>query len=126
MTVNTVSGTTQNVGLAEIQVYGSPAGGVLPPVANAGADQTVAGGAPGYLGWFGQYRTRNGYVLSYQWQQLSGPSVQLTNANTAQASFTAPSGLAQERSIKFSTAGIQRRAKQYGNRQRYRDGIAVD
>ena len=100
MTVNTVSGTTQNVGLAEIQVYGSPAGGVLPPVANAGADQTVAGGAQVTLDGSGS-SDPNGYVLSYQWQQLSGPSVQLTNANTAKASFTAPSGLAQNAVLNF-------------------------
>ena len=100
MTVNTVSGSTQNVGLAEIQVYGSPAGGVLPPVANAGADQTVAGGVQVTLDGSGS-SDPNGYVLSYQWQQLSGPSVQLTNANTAQASFTAPSGLAQDAVLNF-------------------------
>ena len=100
MTVNTVSGSTQNVGLAEIQVYGSPAGGVLPPVANAGADQTVAGGVLVTLDGSGS-SDPDGDVLSYQWQQLSGPSVQLTNANTAKASFTAPTGLAQNAVLNF-------------------------
>jgi choice-of-anchor B domain-containing protein len=31
------------------------------------------------------------FPLTYQWQQISGSSVNLTNANTVQASFTAPS-----------------------------------
>ena len=45
LNITSVSATTQNVGLAEIQVYDiGSGGGNQPPVANAGAAQTVAPG----------------------------------------------------------------------------------
>ena len=33
---------------------------------------------------------RNGYILSYAWKQISGTSVEISNANEAVATFTAP------------------------------------
>lgn len=32
----------------------------------------------------------DGHIVSYQWQQISGPTVQINNANNAMASFVAP------------------------------------
>jgi hypothetical protein len=68
-----------------IEVVGStPA-----PVANAGADQTVQQGTLVAL-----TGSATGEATSYSWEQISGPPVQILNANTANASFTAPKQLA--------------------------------
>ena len=56
LNITSVSSTTQNVGLAEIQVYLSGSGGNQPPVANAGANQTVAVGSTVHAGRLGQHR----------------------------------------------------------------------
>jgi LmbE family N-acetylglucosaminyl deacetylase len=89
LTVTGVSGSTQNVGLAEIQVYGSPAGTTnQPPTANAGADKTVNEGTAVSLPGSGS--DPDGTITSYAWTQTAGPTVTLSGANTATASFTAP------------------------------------
>jgi len=59
------------------------------PNAVAGANQTVASGAQVSLDGSAS-NDPNGDTLTYQWTQLSGSPVTLTNANTASASFTAP------------------------------------
>jgi hypothetical protein len=59
----------------------------LPVTANAGADQTVLWGSEITLN--GSNST--GAIVSYSWIQVSGESVTLTGADTAQPSFTAPS-----------------------------------
>jgi hypothetical protein len=61
-------------------------GGVLPPVANAGGDQTVLSDAIVTLN--GVQTTGN--VASYGWVQLAGPDVILVSQNTETASFKAP------------------------------------
>ena len=43
----------------------------------------------------------DGDALSYQWQQVNGPSVQLTNPTSASPSFTAPTGLIQDLLFSF-------------------------
>ncbi|HEY6234519.1 MAG TPA: hypothetical protein VIW69_05340, partial [Candidatus Elarobacter sp.] len=59
-----------------------------PPVANAGADQTVNAGQSVTLA--GSGTDADGTVVSYAWTQIAGAAVTLTNPNTATASFTAP------------------------------------
>lgn len=59
-----------------------------PPTANAGADQSVTEGTSVTLA--GSGADSDGTISSYAWTQVSGPSVTLSNANTASASFTAP------------------------------------
>lgn len=58
------------------------------PIANAGTNQTVTEGTTGVT-LDGSASTDDGSI-TFQWQQLSGSSVSLTNANTAIASFDAP------------------------------------
>ncbi|MGZ4976668.1 MAG: DUF7402 domain-containing protein [Methylobacter sp.] len=102
VTVLTVSGNTQNVGLSELEVYGiKPTGGNLPPVANAGPDQTVGQGVVVNLNGNGS-SDPNGDHLSYQWTQTAGPSVSLAGANTATPSFTTPQGLTTTTKLTFS------------------------
>ena len=55
MTVNTVSGTTQNIGLAEIQVYGSTSSGESCAGCQCRNRSDGPRGCPGYPGWYGQY-----------------------------------------------------------------------
>ena len=55
------------------------------PIANAGPDQTVQQGAIVTLAG-----SATGEVTTYQWEQISGFPVQLTNANTPTATFTFP------------------------------------
>ena len=56
------------------------------PIANAGSDQTVAAGAVVTLN--GSNSTGN--IQSYSWAQTGGPSVALTDANRARATFVSP------------------------------------
>ncbi|SOC43267.1 PKD domain-containing protein [Ureibacillus acetophenoni] len=56
-----------------------------PPSANAGLDQTVQQGSLVTL-----TGSATGVVSTYQWLQISGPTVQLNNVNSATASFTFP------------------------------------
>jgi hypothetical protein len=88
LTVTGVSGTTTNIGLAEIEVYEVAVGGNQPPIANAGLDQSVNEGTAVSLPGGGT--DPDGTIASYAWIQTAGPAVTLTNANTATASFTAP------------------------------------
>jgi K319L-like, PKD domain/Calx-beta domain len=64
----------------------------VPPIANAGADQTVDSGATVNLDGTGSTDPNAGDTLNYSWSQTSGPPVTLTGANTATPSFTAPTG----------------------------------
>jgi uncharacterized protein (TIGR03790 family) len=59
------------------------------PTANAGSNQTVLSGATFTLNGNGS-RDEDGQVLTYSWVQVSGPAVELANANSAQATFVAP------------------------------------
>jgi hypothetical protein len=60
-----------------------------PPVADAGADQTVQEGSPVTLGDQASYDP-DGEALTYSWAQAAGPPVALSNSATTQPSFTAP------------------------------------
>jgi hypothetical protein len=62
----------------------------VPPVANAGNNQTVNAGASVQLSASASTDS-DGSIISYAWTQTSGTPVSLTGANTATASFTAPS-----------------------------------
>jgi uncharacterized repeat protein (TIGR01451 family) len=68
------------------------------PVANAGNDATVVTNATFVLDGTGSTDPDND-IIGYSWTQLSGPSVTLTNAMTAQASFTAPQPIANPTSV---------------------------
>lgn len=61
----------------------------LPPTANAGVDQTVESLTTVTLSGSGV--DSDGSIATYLWQRLTGPVVTLTNANSATASFVAPS-----------------------------------
>ena len=56
------------------------------PVANAGPDQTVTSGSLVTL----DGSNSEGNVNSYSWTQTGGPTVALSNANSAVAMFIAP------------------------------------
>ena len=65
--------------------------GQTTPVVNAGANQLVTSASLVTLN--GSATDPNGAAalpLSFQWAQTSGPGVKITNANSAAASFTAP------------------------------------
>ncbi|GAB4118708.1 MAG: hypothetical protein Tsb0027_12300 [Wenzhouxiangellaceae bacterium] len=66
-----------------------------PPVADAGADQSVDEGAVVTLDGSGSSDADTD-PLSYNWTQLSGPAVSLSAANTAMPSFTAPQVSSQQ------------------------------
>lgn len=72
----------------QVSVRGTAGNGV--PVANAGLDQQVDEGSSVILDASASTDPDND-TLSYSWSQATGtPTVQLTGADTAQASFTAP------------------------------------
>ncbi len=87
-TATSVSGSTGNVGLAEIEVYGIAG---VAPVANAGPDQTVAKGATVTLD--GSASTvQSGKTATYNWILSSGPApATLSSATVAKPTFTATS-----------------------------------
>ncbi|HYJ40184.1 MAG TPA: endo-1,4-beta-xylanase [Steroidobacteraceae bacterium] len=58
------------------------------PTADAGADQSATEGAVVHLK--GSGTDVDGKVVDYQWRQVSGPTVKLSNANKKNAKFTAP------------------------------------
>ena len=60
------------------------------PIANAGPDQTVTEGMAVTLN-VGNSTDPGGSIDTYSWEQTEGLSVQLSNANSPQASFIAPS-----------------------------------
>ena len=59
------------------------------PVADAGQDQTISAIATATLDGSGSSDS-DGSIASFSWTQTAGPSVTLTGADTATASFTAP------------------------------------
>lgn len=60
------------------------------PVADAGADQATLSGATVRLSGT-RSSDAGGFIASYAWTQTGGPAVSLGGANTATASFVAPS-----------------------------------
>jgi len=62
-----------------------------PPIAEAGPNQNVNEGSVVILNGSNSYDPDLGDSITYKWEQTGGsPTVTLTGANTAQASFTAP------------------------------------
>jgi hypothetical protein len=61
----------------------------FPPVANAGADQSVESGATVTLDGSAS-SDADGTITAYLWEQVSGPVVTLSNAETATSSFVVP------------------------------------
>ncbi|WP_103258710.1 PKD domain-containing protein [Tabrizicola aquatica] len=61
-----------------------------PPVADAGDQQSVDSLSAVTLDGTGSTDPDAGQPLTYTWTQLSGPTMTVTGANQAQASFTAP------------------------------------
>ena len=85
LTVTDDDGAT---GTDEATVTVSPLATNLPPVANAGLDQSVAAGAAVTLNGSGS--DPDGSVAGYAWTQTEGTTVTLSGASTATATFTAP------------------------------------
>ena len=71
-----------------VDVTVSPPAANLPPVASAGANQSVASGAAVTLNGSGS--DPDGSVAGYAWTQTAGPTVSLNGASSATATFTAP------------------------------------
>ena len=84
LTVTDDRGATDS---ATVQVTVSP-GANRPPVADAGGDQSVESGAAVTLAGSGS--DPDGRVVGYAWTQTGGPTVLLTDASSATATFTAP------------------------------------
>ena len=68
------------------------------PVVSAGTARTVSAGSQVQLQ--GSASDADGELLSYRWQQISGPTVQLSNTETLQASFISPVS-AQTQTLRF-------------------------
>jgi hypothetical protein len=76
--------------LATVTITVNPV--VDPPIADAGPDQTVGENTTVTLGGSNSFDTE-GETLSYQWDQLAGRPVILSNPQAANPTFTAPSSV---------------------------------
>lgn len=61
----------------------------LPPFAKAGADQTVNESDTVYLNGSLSY-DKDGLVTAYQWKQISGPSIKISQSKSTRPKFRAP------------------------------------
>ena len=61
----------------------------FPPSADAGMDQNIAGGQEFVLDG-SRSSAPHGRILTYQWEQITGPEVKLSNPSEACPTFTAP------------------------------------
>ena len=83
----TVTDNQGATGIASVSVTVKAAAN-LPPTANTGANQSVQSGSTVTLNGTGT--DPDGTIAAYAWTQIAGPSVTLTGAATARASFIAP------------------------------------
>ena len=86
---------------ATVNVIVSP-GTNDPPIANAGADQTVAEGASVTLNGSGNDPDGDNDALTYAWTQTDGEDVSLSGDTTATPTFTAPANLSADAVLEFS------------------------
>lgn len=70
-----------------------------PPLANAGPDQETAADNAVTLDGTGSYDPKE--IARYQWRQTEGPAVNLENADQATATFIAPSGGDDGKTLEF-------------------------
>ena len=70
------------------------------PVADAGTDISAVGGALVTLDGTGS-ADGDGDTLTYNWAQVSGPSVTLSDASAAAPSFTAPAATSSAQTLEF-------------------------
>jgi hypothetical protein len=71
-----------------------------PPIADAGADQSVTEGVLVTLDGSNSYDSDNG-IVSYHWKQIDGPAVNIASADSIQASITAPDVGADGTTLQF-------------------------
>ena len=84
--ISSVASTTHNVGLAEFEAWGK--GAPQPPIARAGADQSV--GANSVVTLDGSTSSDpEGAALTYSWAQTAGTAVVLSSTTVAKPTFTA-------------------------------------
>lgn len=86
---DTVSGSTGEIRHAMLEIDNDP----IPnraPVANAGPDQTVSAGALVTLNAAASHDPDPGQAITFQWVQVSGPTVSLGTSGNAVATFFAP------------------------------------
>ena len=100
LNITQVTSSTANVGLAEFQVFEAGMAN-LAPVANAGPDQSAAGGQAVTLDG-SRSSDPNRDPLTYSWSQTAGPSVTLSNATAANPSFIAPAAQPASQTLRFS------------------------
>ena len=85
LTVTGDEGSVQDVVTVSLTLVNQP------PVASAGADQLLTDNDPNLATLDGSGSTdSDGSIASYLWEQISGTSVTLNNANTSIADFTLP------------------------------------
>jgi hypothetical protein len=87
--VSSVSTSTFNIGLAELEVWGVPV--PQPPVARAGADQSVPANVGSVTLDGSASSDPEGAVLTYLWAQTAGPAVTLSDATAVAPTFV-PAG----------------------------------
>lgn len=85
----TIKSTAGGTRVIDVSVTGSP-DGPIPVAANAGPDQTVVVNSTVFLNG----TNSTGAITSYNWIQLSGPTVALTGGTTATPTFIAPASQA--------------------------------
>jgi len=88
-TVTGVSGSTRNVGLAEIEAWSPIVTGNRAPIADAGPARTVSGGSTVALDGTGSFDP-DGDAITFAWSQTAGPGVTLSDPSAAMPTFTAP------------------------------------
>ncbi|MFK8041015.1 S8 family serine peptidase [Congregibacter sp.] len=77
-----------------------PAPANAPPIADAGEIQSVDAEASVVLNG-GESRDSDGDIATFEWSQSEGPTVELSDADQSQATFTAPS-LGEDRELVFT------------------------